>query len=229
MNKALAILVVLLSLCSCKEKYEMPNLFKHHEKGNVKQITIKSYSIVNGAITPTLENMFIIWGEPNNGTLTYDNSGKITSDGVCKYVYDDTGKLISIEGQGGQVSVNYNELNEIEQIGTTKLRYNSNNQICAVEEIRPAMGYFPASKREYEYNDKGQMTLCKIDGGYNIYGNEYDSNGDLSKQVYLYSGGRVTEYYVSITKRDNIGNWIERRIKVSDNGDYLQTREIRYY
>ena len=228
MNKVLAILVALLSLCSCKEKYEMPNLFKHHEKGNVKQITIKSYFVINGALDPT-DNMIVIWGEPNNGILTYDNSGKITSDGACKYVYDDTGKLTCIEGQGGQISVNYNELNEIEQLGTTKLRYNSNNQICAVEEIRPAIGYLPASKREYEYNDKGQMTLCKIDGGHEVFGYEYDSKGDLSKHIYLQPGGRVTEYYVSITKRDNNGNWTERRIKDSNNHDYLQTREIRYY
>lgn len=209
----------------------MPNYFKHHENGKVKQISIQSFSTNHGSLSST-GNAIIIWGEEANNTMTYDKDGNILSDNYRKYIYDDAGKLISIrntQGIGSESEVIYNDLNEISKIYDKIFRYGTDDQIRAVVEDVASHGYFPASKREYEYNARGQMTLCKINNGYNLYGSEYNDAGELIRHIYGMSGGRVIEYQVAITKRDDKENWTERRITGSDGSQYLQQRTIRYY
>ena len=232
--------VLFFSSCSTKDTYQMPNYFKHHENGNVKQITIRTSEVRYGGITPSMEDAIIIWGEPANATYTYAENGNILSDKYYDYVYDEEGRLISANNKTPNVygvksthDFKYNELNEIKEWSDNTFRYNDNNQICEVTEIYPATNGFPASHRVYEYNDDGQMKSCNFNYNKSIYGSEYDENGDLKRHVQLMEYGRVQEYNVSVTKRDDKGNWTERRITGTDyNGtpvEYIQTRELRYY
>lgn len=228
MKKYFCLLMTLVCMVSCKETYLMPNYFKHHENGKVKQITIESYFVKDGALDST-GNIVVIWGEDSNNTFTYDSNGNILSDKNSKYIYDDSGKLISIDYGLSSVDVIYDDLNEISKIGDLTFRYNNNNQISNVIEDIQANGFFPPSYREYEYNDKGLMTLCKINRGSNIYGSEYNEAGELTRHVYMMSNGRVQEYSVEITERDDKGNWTARRIHGNTGEEYFQKRTIRYY
>lgn len=240
MNKLLYILAILFCFTSCKESYKMPNYFKHHENGNVKQITIHTYEVMYGAITPFPGNGVLIWGENSNGTYTYDKNGNVLSDPFYDYQYDDNGKLISaittLNGSNGIKNMNdfvYNDLDEIQRWTDRTFRYNDNNQICAITEDIAANGFYPASYREYEYNDDGQMKTCNFNHNKSIYGSEYDEKGDLVCHLQMMEHGRVQEYHINITQRDDKGNWIERRITGTNyNGtpvEYIQKREIRYY
>lgn len=238
MKKYLIILISLVFMVSCKESYVMPNFFKHHENGAVKQITIKTFEVSNGAITPYPENFILIWGESGDGTSTYDKNGNILSDKYYTYNYDENGRLESTEttsayGQIHTQNVTYNELNEIKQWGDYTYRYNDNNQICAAVENIQAQNYFPASYREYEYNDDGQLKSCNFNHNREIYGSEYNDKGELVRHVKMMAGGRIEEYQVNVTQHDENGNWTERRITGNSytgrSVEYLQKRELRYY
>lgn len=218
----------------------MPNYFRHHENGNVKQITIQTYQVMYGGITPFSENSLVIFGESANGTFTYDKNGNIISDPYYNYEYDEDGKLLStttkLNNSYGIKHTHefvYNDLNEIQSWTNRTFRYNDNNQICAITEDIKAQGFYPASYREYEYNDDGQMKTCNFNHNKSIYGSEYDENGDLVRHLQMMESGRVQEYHINITQRDVKGNWTERRITGTNyNGtpvEYLQKREIRYY
>lgn len=240
MKKYIIILISLVFMVSCKESYKMPNFFKHHENGAVKQITIKTFEVSNGAIIPYPENFILIWGEDAEGTSTYDKSGNILSDRYYTYNYDEDGRLESTTtkntgnfGQTNTQNVTYNELNEIEQWANYTFRYNDNSQICAAVENIEAQNYFPSSHREYEYNDDGQFKSCNFNNNREIYGSEYNDNGELVRHVKMMAGGRIEEYQINVTKHDEKGNWTERRITgnsyTGQPVEYLQKREIRYY
>lgn len=239
MKKLFSILSLLLLFVSCGQKYQMPNYFKHHEKGNVKQITIQTFQVNGNGVIPYPGNYIVIWGEVANGTSTYDKNGNILSDNNYNYIYDDAGRLISTENKDSQSygsisqDFTYNELNEIQKWGDYTFRYNDENQICGIIEDVPAQGYFPASHREYEYNNDGQMVSCNFNYNKSIYGSEYNEDGDLKRHVQLMEYGRVQEYAVEVTARDENGNWTERRIKGTNyNGvpeEFIQKRELRYY
>ena len=217
----------------------MPNYFKHHENGDVKQISIHTYEINGNGIVPFPDNYILIWGEDANGTTTFDKNGNKVSDNSYDYIYDDAGKLISTKFKNAEpgvintLDVTYNSLDEIAHWGDMEFHYNDNNQINRITEIYEPHGYFPGSHREYEYNDDGQMKSCNFNYNKSIYGCEYNDNGELIHYIQLMEHGKVQEYYIEITNRDEKGNWIERHIKGTNyNGlpeEYLQKREIRYY
>lgn len=240
MKKLLTIFCSFLFLVSCsqsgKETYPIPNYFKHHENGDVKQITIQTFEVNNGAFTPYPDNYVAIWGESANGTTTYDKNGNILSDNFYEYEYDENGRLIrSYTKEGNRTSTDfiYDELDEIHKWGDKTFRYNDNNQICAVIEVYEPHGVYLGSYREYEYNDDGQMKSCNFNHNKSIYGSEYNQSGELQRHVQLMEQGRVQEFQITVTKRDDKNNWTERRITGTYyNGrpvEYLQKREIRYY
>lgn len=218
----------------------MPNYFKHHENGAVKQITIITFQVINGALTPYPDNYIGIWGEDANGTSTYDKNGNILSDNFYDYSYDEDGRLIYTTtknsnnfGSKTHDEFVYNELNEIQKWGDKTFRYNNSNQICEIVEVYEPHGYYPGSHRKYEYLDDGQLKSCNFNHNSSIYGSEYNDKGELQRHVQLMEGGKTQQYEIEITKRDDKDNWIERRIKgVNYNGmpeEYLQKRELRYY
>lgn len=236
MGKYILILLSIFCMVSCKDPYKMPNYFKHNENGNVKQITIQTFVVNNGAMVPYPSNFIVIWGEIANGTSTFDKNGNILSDVYYDYLYDEDGRLthtISKDESHRIENITYNELDEIYQWGEKTLHYNNNNQICTITEVHKPTGYYPGSYREYEYSDDGKMKKCNFNHNKSIYGSEYNDKNELTRHVQLMEYGRVQEYNVNITKYDDKGNWIERRIVGTNyNGmpeEYLQKRELRYY
>lgn len=239
MKKIFYILFLSVLFVSCDKTYQMPNYFRHHENGNVKYITIKTFQVNGNDIIPYPDNFGLIWGEEANGTLTYDENGNILSDRYYNYIYDETGKLIFSVSKETQFAacvpqdLIYTELDLISKLGDRTFRYNDNNQICAITEDIESQGFFPASHREYVFNDDGQMKSCNFNYNQEIYVSEYDECGNLKHHVQLMSNVRVQEYFIEITAKDENGNWIERRIKETNfNGvpkEYIQKREIRYY
>ena len=235
MKKYLIILMALVFMVSCKDSYEMPNYFKHHEKGAVKQITLQTFETANGMITPCPENFILLWGENGDGTTTYDEKGNILSDKYYNYNYSDNGRLestisknVGIYGQQNLQDFTYNERNEIQNWGDYTFFYNDNNQISKIVEDVKAQNYYPASHREYEYNDNGQMISCNINSGSTIYANEYNEKGELQRQTINLGALNTREYNISITERDEKDNWTERHITTPTN-EYIQKGEIIYY
>lgn len=236
MKKYILILLFLFVMVSCKEPYQMPNYFKHNENGNVKQITIQTYEVKNGAMFPYPGNYIVIWSEISNGTLSFDKNGNILSDVNFDYFYDEDGRLnhtISKDESRRLDNIIYNELDEIYKWGEKTFRYTNDNQICTIiEEYKPTT-YYPGSYREYEYTDNGKMKNCNFNHNKSIYSSEYNDKGELKRHVQLMENGRVQEYNVNITHYDNNGNWIERRIEGTNyNGlhvEFLQKRTLRYY
>lgn len=230
----------LLTCCQNNETYQMPNYFKHHEKGNVKQITINTSQIMDNGLMPYPQNWILIWGEDASGTSIYDRNGNIISDNSYDYSYDEKGKLLSTtskfstpDGRKSTLDFSYNTLYEIQHWGDREYRYNDNNQIISITENNEPYGYSPGSYREYEYNDDGQMKSCNFNHSQEIYGSEYNSDGELIRHVQMMSQGKIQKYFINITKRDEKGNWIERVVNGTDyNGtpvQYKQVRELIYY
>ena len=236
MGKYILILLSIFCIVSCKDPYKMPNYFKHHENGNVKQITIQTFVAKNGAMVQYPSNYIVIWDEMANGTSTFDKNGNILSDVYYDYFYDEDGRLthtISKDESRSLENIIYNKLDEIYQWGKKTLHYNKNNQIWTITEVYEPSTYCPGFYREYEYSDDGKMKKCNFDHDKSIYSSEYNDKAELTRHVQLMDNGRVQEYNVYITKYDEKGNWIERRIVGTNyNGmseEYLQKRTLRYY
>lgn len=235
MKKYLIIFISLVFMVSCKESYEMPNYFKHHENGAVKQISMQTFETVNGMRTLCPDNYIILWGESGDGTSTYDENGNILSDKYYNYNYTDNGQLestinknVGTYGQHSLQNFMYNERNEIQTWGDYTFTYNDNNQISKIVEDVKSQNYYPASYREYMYNDDGKMISCNINRGSTIYENEYNEDGELQRQTIRLGALNTREYQITITERDEKGNWTERHITTPTN-EYIQTREILYY
>lgn len=235
MKKLVLLLCSILLLVSCKEQYKMPNYFRHHENGNVKQITINTFDVVNGLTTLSPENFIILWGEAADGISTYDKNGNILSDKFYNYNYNKDGRLESTTtknvGANGQLYTQdyiYNDHNEIQSWGGFTFAYDGNNQIYKIIEDQKSFNYYPASHREYEYNNDGQMKSCNISNTSTTYNNYYNENGELQQQIVRLGALNSREYNISITQRDEKGNWTERRI-ITPTNEYIQKREIVYY
>ena len=159
MKKFILLLFSILLLVSCKEQYKMPNYFWHHENGDVKQITINTFDVVNGLTTPSPENFIILWCVASDGISTYDKNGNILSDKFYNYNYNKDGRLESTTtknvGANGQFYIQdyiYSDHNEIQSWGDFTFTYDSNNQILKIVEDQKGFNYYTASHREYEYN-----------------------------------------------------------------------------
>lgn len=215
----------------------MPNYFKHHANGKVKQITSHTYTVLLGKRTELQPTDIIIWPEFGGGTSTYDEYGNITSDLYYDYIYDKDGRLIKAVSKNNPTQVQYvkyDAKNKIEKFFDYTFQYGANGQIAKTfQDAAPNSRYSRISPREYEYNPKGQMIGCDVIKSSEYLLSDYDSNGDLTRHVRMEKEGVINVYDVTVTKRDGQNNWTERKINAvfsnSTSKNWVQTREIKYY
>ena len=231
--RPLFFLIAILFLFSCKKGTDETPDNVNGLKGKVKTITETDYStvLINGTIQKNVQLGITKYKYDEDGNTTeqfsYFGDGRL--DYRLVYFYTDKNNFKAVQyGVNGQIQINYVgksdgkgnglESNAFEPDGTLTYRvenkYNSNNQLIERWDF------------DCEKAVEVQKTICKF---------EYDSNGDLSKEIEYDHNGKVrcTISY-SYREYDNKKNWTVgiRSYTYSyktDTETYLNERSIEYF
>ena len=173
--------------------------------------------------------------KPDGETLSYryDALGRVVSDGVNSYTYDDKLRLKSISAGGKTLSLNYDGFNRItgtsysgysnsytydnngnrKTFNGTTYEYDKLNRLTSVT--------FSGKTINYTYRNDSQLSTVAYPNGMTT-SFEYDEVGRLtSKQTTLSNGTIVASYEYEL---DNVGNILEQT-SVEPYGDINLTSE----
>lgn len=129
---------------------------------------------------------------------SYDDLGRITSDGINDYDYDSKFRLSSVSGNGRTLSFTYDGFNRV--IGTScdnhdnSYEYDDNGNCTSI------------NNTEYEYDGLNRLTSVKFNNKTINY--TYRKDSQLSKVTY--PNGMTTEYGY-----DTVGRLVSKKTKLS--------------
>ena len=162
----------------------------------------------------------------------YDDLGRVKSDGINSYTYDNKLRLKSVSGNGRTISFGYDGFNRITSAGDATYTYDDNSNVKSINNTtydydklnRMTKVKFNSKTIYYTYRNDSQLSKVEYPNGMiTTFG--YDSAGHLtSKQTKL--GSKVIASYSYVL--DKLGN-ITSQTAQEPYGDILLTNESVSY
>ena len=170
-------------------------------------------------------------------TYSYDGLGRVTSDGINDYTYDNKMRLSSVSGSGKTMTFSYDGFNRI--TGTSydghsnSYTYDENSNCTSINNT--TYGYdrlnrltsvtFKGKTITYTYRKDSQLSTVSYPNGMTtVYG--YDAVGRLTSKSTKLSNGKVIAAYTYTL--DKVGNITEQTTREPYGGMLLEDEEISY-